>query len=334
MAALTNPQFRSPRKHTVDHLDSLPRLNLDNTDDVSVLLGVAELTVQHGLPVARTILRKIQRQAGLTPSAQRFLISLTLQLNAVDQLCSPLPYLEDRELLESVYDPDGYILVEKQGSRRLLVVFATVFNNFYFSNLVLLELLQRFNSSILLLKDDSPMSCLFGVKGMGDSFDSVADSIADLVERRSYSEVFITGYSSGGFPALLLSCMIPFKRLLVFSPKTDFSGTVQSELVPELNRLIFQNIPREQLPQLRQRLENSRYSGSRTVVYGLRSEFDREHAAHIANTPGLTLCAMPNAGHNTVAQLMASGSLIPCFGSLFTGQPLPVLGKHGDAAHA
>jgi hypothetical protein len=134
---------------------------------------------------------------------------------------------------------------------------------------------------------------------------------------------------------MLLSCMIPFTRLLVFSPKTDFSGVVQADLVPELNRLIFQNVPREQLPPLRQRLEASQYAAARTVVYGLRSAFDRDHAAHIGHIPGVELRAMPDAGHNTVAQLMARGDLIPCFESLITGRPMPnVIGQHGTAQHA
>ncbi len=254
----------------------------------------------------------------LSASAERRVNSLRCQLSVVYECCNPEVCFLDESLLANIYSSFGYSYIEAPGSKNLCVIFCTAFNNFYFSNLVLTLLLQRLGVSVLILKDDSPFHCLHGIQGVADDFASLAGFVREFSDQNGYRNLFLVGFSSGGYPALLCSTLIDFSALMVFSPRTDFSGAVTADLVPELTTLVRHHLGVESRPFLPPLLAAANCQSTRRVCYGGRSGFDVAQAGLLAGLPSFEFSRLDGSGHNTVANLMGSRRLLPCFQGLFS----------------
>lgn len=310
--------FSSPKKHTLKQFQYLQSIDWASVEDPAVLLFLAEQCVQHGLRSAFGMLDHLESGMSLSGSAETRVSSLRRQLNAVDECCNPEVYFSDESLLAQIYSPSGYSYIETPGSKSLCVVFCTSFNNFYFSNLVLSLLLKRLGVSVLILKDDSPFHFLRGVQGVADDFASLAGFVREFSDQNGYHNLFLVGFSSGGYPALLCSTLIDFSALMVFSPRTDFSGAATADLVPELTTLVRHHLDVELRPFLPPLLAAANCQSTRRICYGGRSEFDVAQAGLLAGLPSFEFSRLEGSGHNTVANLMGGRRLLPCLQGLFS----------------
>lgn len=227
----------------------------------------------------------------------------------------------DRRLVEQAYGRNGWLLLSPpQPSTRMLVVFTTMFNNFYVSNLVLLTLLQRLGCHLLLLKDATLANYLAGVAGLAADLPGIAAAVRSTATRLGARQIFVCGFSSGGYAALYTALQIHAQGYLGLSHAIDlrpdsslpaplfFTPAVRSRLDPAAQ------------VDLRTLLRAADPHVPRWLMYGEHSLRDRPHALHVSDLPTIEVLSVPDAGHNVVQALLASGRFIEAFVRLTTGR--------------
>jgi hypothetical protein len=237
---------------------------------------------------------------------------LDRRLAAIRSLPDLASIMADQPRLGTFYKNDGFQLFPAPSSRRLVVAFTTVFNNFGVSNAVLYALLRRFDVSILILKDPTVYTYGCGVRGLGDDPEQLADAVSRLARDIGCTEIYVTGFSSGGYPSLLFSSLIECRGYLGFSIHTG-SG-FHGDPLPRRrvfndaqNYLIRRNVaPRFQI-NLRDLFEGRRSECNRVIVAGDRDDVDMAHARDVAHCPGFDLSVLENCGHDTISSVIERG---------------------------
>ena len=225
--------------------------------------------------------------------------------------------LRDPRLAGSLYAVDKpYFAAGATHPEKLLIIFTTVFNNFHLSNLALFTLLKPLGMSILFLKDSSQFNYLNGISAMGGDLSASTTLLKGIIARRGVRQVYVTGFSSSGYPSLLMSVLLPCDGYLGFSIRSDLS--VGSKLSPGI---LFTNDIRAQIPaslcqNLAARLDAGGAVIPRRIIFGSDDDVDRGHADNIAGCPGVSLRELPGCGHPTVARLFADGELYGEFRTL------------------
>jgi hypothetical protein len=224
----------------------------------------------------------------------------------------------DRKHLVRAYRKDGYLLFESETpSRKLLVVFTTIFNNFYISHLNLYAMLKDLGCHLLVLKETTLGSYHFGVDGLASDLPGIPKAITATAARLGADQIYVSGFSSGGYAALQTSLMLPCSGYLGFSHPTDL--TPDSPLPRPWyigdERAYAQLDPRW-LQDLRIPLQAADPAVPRVLCYGDRSPKDVANAEHLAGLPTIRLVRLAKAGHNTVQYLLAHGRLSAAFSQL------------------
>jgi len=219
-----------------------------------------------------------------------------------------------RQLLSNDED---VVLWRSPNSKTLLVVFGSMFNDFWVSYPVLHCMLRKLDSNILYLKDPREMMYLGGLKSFGSSFGSLVDGIRATAAELALGRILVTGFSSGGYPALLAASRLGAASYLGFSVRTDLSP---ASLLPQDRKaaarnpfgvLELQGIRRgledDLLVDLKPVVQQSRAPGRGVLYYGADDTFDAAHATHLADLDNFIVNELPSTKHNAVLTLMADG---------------------------
>jgi hypothetical protein len=219
--------------------------------------------------------------------------------------------------MAKLYEIDGFFF-SKGSSRpeKLLVVFTTMFNNFRISNAVLYALLKEFGVSVLILKDCTYFNFLNGVSGLGTNICSLAKGISALASENHISEIFITGFSSGGYASLYASLLLPCSGYLGFSVPTDLSGG--SRLFPGkyFRDEVRREIDDKDLINLRTLAEAVNDHVPREIVFGELSISDAAHASSMAGLANFKITTLEKCGHQTVGALIENHAFLDCLRKL------------------
>jgi hypothetical protein len=200
----------------------------------------------------------------------------------------------------------GLVLVERPGARRLVVVLATMFNDFWVSLPVLHCFLSEHDCAILYLRDHRNRMYLYGVNGFGPDFAALEAAVLDVARAGGYEEVQVLGFSSGGYAGLLLASRIGAQGYLGFSIRSDMSP---GSTLP-LDRLAMRigDAPDRQdlLMDLKAVLTESRAPRMSVIYYGEKAVIDAAHAEHLRGAPGVIVKQVKGGLHNSVMSLLAA----------------------------
>jgi hypothetical protein len=275
-------------------------------------LFVATQLVVHGSEWACEFVRDLSVQI-IHPDAQQYLDRLSKQAGFIRGIPGLDKVRNIEPLRSELYKPEGIFF--KRGVRhpeKLLVVFTTMFNNFYVSNLVFYALVRNFGVSVLLLKDSSLFNYLNGVVGFGGDIVQVSHNVMSLARREEVSEIYITGFSSGGYASLVSSCLLPCSRYLGFSVVSDLSRNSAIFSGKYFTDNVRGGIDQKWLVNLRDVLLGSSEFPKRDIFFGHDYKMDVEQAENLEGIPGTTIIGL-NCGHQTIASLMESERLTSIF---------------------
>jgi hypothetical protein len=223
---------------------------------------------------------------------------------------------KDRKIFYSLDDP---VFMRRQESSKLLVVFSTMYNNFYFSNAATVSFLSQLNCNMLLLKDSSQFNYLYGAKGFGNSLFEIGGAIVALAERHGLDHIYVCGFSSSGYAALYTSLTIPCRGYLGFSHSIDLS--TNSPLPPPrfFTDEVRAKVDPATLLDLRGHLIEADPSVDRQFHYSKLDWREAPHGEYVAGLNTIAAMGSSDAGHNLIAPMLAAGTLLPAFVRLTSG---------------
>jgi hypothetical protein len=305
--------FTPHEQHSIAQIQRIEGLISQSTTIETALFIVVQLT-QHGDPRAKELLLILKENFKKSRQAGIFFERLLLQDNFISAIPDWTAIQKKTDIKNLLYGLNGYHFFKgKKHPKKLLVIFTTMYNNFYMSNPVLFALLAQFGISILILKDATRFNYLKGVKGLGNDPSQLSKSIMTLAKTENIDDIYITGFSSGGYASLLCSSLITCKGYLGFSISSDLSKNSSLSIPKFFTEEVSSQIPDQWLLDLKQILVNNPDACQRSIIYGLDSEHDTAHATQLSGVPNLTLHGLDNCGHITVGYLMAQHELTQVF---------------------
>ena len=281
------------------HIDRLPHAEA---------MFVANQLVMHRSDLAESSLQSLKSRVR-NPDALKFLAGLCKQLAYIQDLTLFRDVKNDRDVLAKLYDVEGFFFAKGSSHpEKLLVVFTTMFNNFRLSNVVLYAMLKEMGVSVLILKDCTYFNFLNGVSGLGSDITSIAESISDLANDNHISNIYFTGFSSGGYASLYASLLLPCSGYLGFSVPTDLSSGSTRFPGKFFRDEVRRKIDEKHLLNLRTLAESVDSHVPREIIFGEKSEVDAIHAANMAGLPNFKVTQLKGCGHQTVGALVENHS--------------------------
>ncbi len=283
----------------------------------SALRAANQLTL-NAAPSARRFVQALQGAIS-HPGAQKRFDKLLKICDYTDRL-EPLKALrQNAELFHQLYALKGYVYHEGQAARhKLAVVFTTMFNNFGMANLIMLAILQTYGVSVLLLRDCSLANYLGGASDFGDNLDEVAQHIVSLARDKSIDEIYLLGYSSGGYASCYVSTRIPCAAHLGFSFPADFSPDTTLPTEAFIAREKRELFDRQYLIDLARVLPAS--TARQRMIVGDKSTNDLVNAHHLRHAAGMEVIELPDAQHDTPETLIANDEIGLHLDWLFDGR--------------
>lgn len=305
--------FSSPLQHSISQLQRIyEAIDVSNKNPLSLsqALHIATELVAHGSPLAKNFITQLQNKF---PSdlVRDYCNKLLLQTDFINSIPNLHHVLSNKNLIESLYKLNGFFYHKGlKYPNKMLVVFTTMFNNFYLSNPVLYALISHFGVSLLLLKDATRFNYLNGVDGFGKNLRAVAEQIVCLAGAEKIEEIYITGFSSGGYASLLCSSFVSCNGYLGFSITSDLSKNSLLKPGKYFTKDVSSKISDEWLMDLGSYLNDNVI---RRIYYGINSPQDKSHALNLCNVPNLSTTCITDCGHLSIASLMEKNMLSNIF---------------------
>jgi hypothetical protein len=306
-------RFRSRHQHSIEQRAFVERLTA-SIDSLPLSMGmfVGTQVVMHGLDQADEIIWRL-RASLKHPDALDYVDELCRQLSFIKDLKHWPSVKNDLSLMSKLYETEGFFF--SKGSRypqKLLVVFTTMFNNFRISNALLYAMIKELGVSTLILKDCTYFNFLNGISGLGANISSITQAISSLAREHRISEIFVTGFSSGGYASLYASFLLPCAGYLGLSVPTDMSRG--STLFPGkyFRDEVRNKIDEKDLINLRVLAESTNDHVPRQLIFGEKSAGDSAHACNMAGLPNLKIVKL-NSGHQTVGALIEDRAFLDWF---------------------
>jgi hypothetical protein len=291
---------------------------------------LAQALLSHGHPKAARPINLLKQKAQ-APDAQSY---ARFQEQCYVRLREFFRFEElDRDRLDLFYQQDGPLYLRKnEKSSRLLVLFTTRFNNFYYSNAIMAALLSGLDCDLLFLRDSSYSSFWRGAKGIADDFTGIGDKILETARRNDIERIYLTAFSAAGYAALVTSLRIPCHGYLGFSQIVD--GNMVLSQIPERYSGLIAQVDTQRLVDSKPLLEDADPAIPRALYYGALNSRDVAQARHVEGLPSIRTICMPDVGHATIRALLAADQLRQAFATLIDGRsdwPVP---QAPDAASA
>jgi hypothetical protein len=302
--------FEHPQQHTLDGFDRLAaQARQDGLKQREALL-LAEEMLSHGHP------DMLRMTARLKENPHRDVVAQGVMLEKCFAALRRRLHVEDvdRKQIVRAYRKDGYLLFESaQKSRKLLVAFTTIFNNFYISHLNLHALLKDLGCHILLLKEGTLANFQRGVASFASDFPGIAEQIRATARQLGAEQIYVTGFSSSGYAALLTALALPCSGYLGFSQNTDLSPGSPLPRPWYLTDEVYAQLDPRWLLDLRVLLQDADPAVPRVLCYGSRTMKDARHALHVDGLPTVRLFRLLGSTHNTIQYLLARERLSEAF---------------------
>lgn len=303
-------EFDHPDLHSIANLAAL-ELSAMGTIAPRQALYLATQLISHGHPRAEKMIDLLRNYA-----RHRDVIAYVDRLEKSNNNLRRDYQLENlpENQRQGFYKREGFIFIEKRsGSQKLLVIFATMFNGFFFSNAAMAAILARLDCNLLILKDCTLFNYQKGVARFADSLPEIGPAITRLARRHGVEKIYMTGFSSCGYAALYTSLNSLCHGYLGFSHPIDMRDDSPIKPLTFLKEDVREMIGSACLVDLKEQLRDAGSAVPRTFVYGERDEEDSKHARHIADLPDLQMMVLPDAAHATVEYLHQDDRLLTLF---------------------
>ncbi len=303
-------QFEHPQQHTIEGFDRLTTQARQTEITPRAALMLADQMLSHGHPDTLRV------NALLKQNPHRDAVAAAVVIEKCFHELRRQLHVEDvaRKQIVRAYRKEGYLLFESpQKSRKLLVVFTTIFNNFYISHLNLHATLRDLGCHLLFLKETTLANYQRGVGSFASDFPGIGEQIGATARQLGAEQIFISGFSSGGYAALLTSLRLPCHGYLGFSHATDLSPGSPLSRPWYLTDEVYAQLDPRWLLDLRTALQDADPAVPRILCYGDRTASDVDHAQHVAGLPTIRPLSLPGATHNTIQYLLARGWLSAAF---------------------
>jgi hypothetical protein len=191
---------------------------------------------------------------------------------------------------------------------RLVIVFCSIFNNLFVSNVSFAAVLRSIGCSMLFIKDPSRLFFLKGASGFGDSFDRMTGALQQFIRQGDYSKVGLIGYSSSGYGALRTALALQqVDTFIGFSIRTNMTDDAEESTGRYFER-VRQYVPAEETFSLKERFWP--HERLRTyLVYGADNEIDLRHAQNLMGLNEVKLIEIDGCDHDTPAHLISQNRL-------------------------
>jgi hypothetical protein len=272
------------------------------------LLHAAEvLTAYADVDASDALIVRAQRVlAGSKVESGGFLERLSAVNRTLRDARIPKRVREIGPVAEELASEKGMVLVERPGARRLVVVLATMFNDFWVSLPVLHCFLSEHDCAILYLRDRSNRMYLYGVDGHGPDFTAIQTAVLDVARAGGYQDVQVLGFSSGGYAGLLLASRIGAQGYLGFSIRTDMSPGSALPLDRLATRIGDAPDRQDLLMDLKAVVTGNAAPKMAVIYYGEKAIIDAAHAEHMRGVPGVIVKQVKGGLHNSVMSLLAA----------------------------
>jgi hypothetical protein len=309
-------RFEHALQHTLDGFD---RLTAQAQQPMSPrqALNLAEELLSHGHPDTPRV------TALLRQNPHRDVVRRAVLLDRCFEQLRARFHVEDvdRRHVVRAYRKDGYLLFESANSRKLLVVFTTIFNNFYISHLALHAMLKDLGCHVLLLKETTLANFQRGVASFASDFPDIAVQIQATARKLGADRIYLSGFSSGGYAALQTALSFPCDGYLGFSHSTDLSAGSPLPRPAHYPEAVFAQLDQRWLVDLRPILADADPAAPRVLVYGDRAWKDLAHSQHLAGLKTIRLVRLAGASHDSIQVLLARGRLTEAFRRLVADRP-------------
>lgn len=321
------PRPLDRERHSLQQLTLIRQLHAGRGLSLSDAMFLATQMVHHGFfearPVLQTLLREVPHAA-----ARNYFAKLMARHEAIQALPGLGRVLADAPRMQALYDPaaGSHFLPGTTHPDWAIVVFTTVNNNFGISNAVLDAMLEPLGAARLYLKNVSRLIYFNGVQGLAESLSALPEALSALLGERGVRNVLVTGFSSGGYPALYTAVTMEAAACLIFSGYTDFS-TGSALPQPRMFTNIASEIDSSQRVNMRDAIARSN-AGPIEVYFGLDHPIDRAHAQHLSGLPRVRLVGLDDCGHYATTTLVDLGKLANCFAAAMgaAGRSAPARG--------
>lgn len=177
----------------------------------------------------------------------------------------------------------------------------------------------------LYLRDLERAWFLRGLRGETRDVDGTVKFLRAEVAAAGAERVVLTGYSLGGFAALLYGALIGADAVHALSPQTFLSFRLRLKAWDKRWRRYVWPLhfgPTRRYHELRPWLERCGPGTKLHVHYASDSRLDTIHAQHVAGLPGVAMHDHGQGGHRLVTQMMESGELRNLFERAIAGESL------------
>jgi hypothetical protein len=219
-------------------------------------------------------------------------------------------YLSD-SIVQDLLTPNKPVLLRRDVKNKpLIVVFTTMYNNFYLSNLTLVSLLLEGGYSVLMLKDGSGLQYLNGIPELGKDWDQSMVTL-DKIVRKEGKGLIVTGFSSGGYASILASLTLKPDLYVGWSVCGNLA---RSSSLP-MPKLFTENL-REQTPEhLRRDLvpEVNQMDLRMRLFAGNEHPRDLCHMRSFKKVKNVDMYAILGEGHISVRSPFLAGTLIDAY---------------------
>lgn len=309
-------QYEHAMLHSLSNLAGLEGAIQRDDHPLRRSLFLADLLVSHVHPAAPKFIEQLEQKARHSDVR-----NLALQCRAAWTNLRKHFHFESLTTAEKerFYKRDGFMFFKREGTRKLLVVWTTIFNNFYLSNAAVAALFGKFDCSLLLLKDSSYFNYLKGVKGFASDLFGIGPTIEELARREGLEEIYMSGFSTSGYAALLTSLRIPCRGYLGFSQTVDLSPDSPRPPPYTFTPDVRARVDPATTFDLKPLLADADPAVPRTLFYGEMNRHDSVQAQHVEGMETVEVISIPKTKHNTVLPFAAGDRLLPLFAKLISG---------------
>lgn len=309
-------EFNRDHQHGVAQLALLQdMLNRDALSDRECGFVLSQLAV-YGLDSFEQCFK--QWLPAMTHAAMRqFALRKQQEWQAVRKLPELAQILRNKALTAHLLALDKpYYERGRTQPNKLLIVFTTMYNNFYFANPALLAFLRGLGVSLLVLKDSTPYNYLNGIPEFGKSIDEAARALAGFIAKQAIDQTYICGFSSSGYASLLMSSKLDCDGYLGFSVCSDLSAHTTLPLSKYYTPAVAAAIDASVKLNLAARFSAAPPAYQCRIIYGEHSNIDQPHAQNLVGIANIEVAKVSNAGHVVLAPLFINGSLLTLFEQL------------------
>jgi pimeloyl-ACP methyl ester carboxylesterase len=178
-------------------------------------------------------------------------------------------------------DEAGYAIEPRAGAP-MLIAFGGMRGSVLMPPFEFFKVTEGLDVTRVFVRDHQQLWYQRGVRGLGDSANEVADSIAALRDTHSSPRVVTCGVSMGGFAALLFGSLLGCEGVRAFGPQTVLSAQGRAKIgETRWKDKLARVLAIDDVPTTLD-LATVRASADTEIHFALRHKLDRRHATHLA----------------------------------------------------